>query len=352
MTTQLLRVDPVRPDANAIAQAAACLRRGGLVAFPTETVYGLGVHALDRNALVRLFAAKMRPTTDPLIVHVAGIDNVEALTESIPAAARALADRFWPGPLTLVLPRARVVPDEVTAGLDTVAIRVPAHPVARALIDAAGIPVAAPSANLFSRPSPTSAAHVLADLAGRIDMILDAGPTPVGVESTVVDFSHSVPLILRPGAIGSDAIRSVLGGVDTTDPGALSPVTQPRSPGMLSKHYAPRAAITLYDGAPPHAVNAMVLEARAQHHAGKRVAVLVYVEDRKSFEDLPVLMVDLGSEADPPGTARALYAALRQCDDEGADVALARVPVTSHDLTPAIADRLRRAAARIVDLRS
>jgi len=352
VTTQLLRVDPVRPDADAIAQAAACLRRGGLVAFPTETVYGLGVHALDRDALVRLFAAKMRPASDPLIVHVAAIDEAEPLTESMPAAARLLADRFWPGPLTLVLPRSHAVPDEVTAGLDTVAIRVPAHPVARALIHAAGIPIAAPSANLFSRPSPTTAAHVLADLDGRIDMILDAGPTSLGLESTVVDVSQTPPLVLRPGAIGAEAIRRVVASLDTTRPAGLSPSARPRSPGLLAKHYAPRAAITLYRGAAPDAVDAMAVEARAHLSAGRRVAVLVYVEDRKRFEDLPVLMVDLGSEADPPGIARTLYSALRRCDDQGADVALVRVPATPHELTPAIADRLRRAAARIVDLRS
>ena len=352
MTTQLLHVDPGLPDADTISRAAACLCRGGLVAFPTETVYGLGVHALDREAVLRLFAAKRRPANDPLIVHVPTIDAASALVESIPATARALADRFWPGPLTLVLSRSRIVPDEVTAGLDTVAIRVPAHPVARALIAAAGIPIAAPSANLFSRPSPTTAAHVLADLDGRIDMVVDAGPTSVGVESTVIDLSQASPTILRPGAIGAEAIRRVVANLGTTWTGAASSSERPRSPGLLSKHYAPHATLTLYQGAGLAAVDAMVAEARAQLGAGKRVAVLMYVEDRNRFEDLSVLTVDLGSVADPSGIARALYAALRRCDDENADVALVRAPLTSHELTPAIADRLRRAAARIVDVSS
>jgi len=180
--TDVIRVDPVTPDPAALARAAECLRRGGLVAFPTETVYGLGVHALDRGAVQRLFEAKGRPANDPLIVHVDAVESIQALVATVPDAARQLAARFWPGPLTIVLPRSSRVPDEVTAGLNTVAIRVPAHPVARALLSAAGIPVAAPSANLFSRPSPTRASHVLDDLAGRIDLVVDGGATHVGAK--------------------------------------------------------------------------------------------------------------------------------------------------------------------------
>ena len=352
MTTELLRVDPVHPDSDAMARAAACLRRGGLVAFPTETVYGLGVHALDRAAVARLFEAKQRPAHDPLIVHVAGLEGAADLVESIPAAARALADRFWPGPLTFVLRRSQRVPDEVTAGLDTVAVRVPAHPVARALIEAAGLPVAAPSANLFSRPSPTTAAHVLADLDGRIEMILDGGPTPVGVESTVIDLSETRPVILRPGAIGADAIRHALVGLGLDESGPENAASRPRSPGLLSKHYAPRAAVTVYEGSRSRTLLAMRAEAETQLGLGRRVAVLAYTEDHASFVDLPVLTLDLGAETDPPAIARALYAVLRQCDEAGADVALARMPATRHELTPAIADRLRRAAARLVAVTS
>src|SRR5689334_3766286 len=204
--TQVIRVDPEVPDPAALAIAAACLRRGGLVAFPTETVYGLGVHALDRAAVRRLFEAKGRPANDPLIVHVDHIDRMQPLVNDIPAAARALAARFWPGPLTIVLRRSERVPDEVTAGLATVAIRVPAHPVARALLIAAGVPIAAPSANRFSRPSPTRAAHVMDDLAGRIDLVVDGGATQVGVESTVLDLSGDLPTVLRPGAVSIDML--------------------------------------------------------------------------------------------------------------------------------------------------
>jgi L-threonylcarbamoyladenylate synthase len=194
--TTVIRVDPEAPDPAALAPAAECLRRGGLVAFPTETVYGLGAHALDSAAVRRLFAAKGRPANDPLIVHVDDIDRMQALVRDVPDAARQLAARFWPGPLTLVLRRSEQVPDDVTAGLNTVAVRVPAHPVARALLIAAGVPVAAPSANLFSRPSPTRASHVMDDLAGRIDFVVDGGATQVGVESTVLDLSGEVPTIL------------------------------------------------------------------------------------------------------------------------------------------------------------
>jgi len=208
--TTVLRLTPDCPEPDLIADAAACLRRGGLVAFPTETVYGLGVAAFDAAAVRRLFAAKGRPAEDPLIVHIASLDALAALVSARPPAVDALAARFWPGPLTLVLRRSTLVPDEVTAGLDTVAIRVPAHPVAHALLAAAGIPVAAPSANLFSRPSPTRAGHVLEDLDGRIDLVLDGGRTQVGVESTVLDLSGDVPEVLRPGAVTLEMLRPLL----------------------------------------------------------------------------------------------------------------------------------------------
>ena len=189
--TDVIRVSPDNPDPAAIARAAECLRRGGLVAFPTETVYGLGVNALDREAVRRLFAAKQRPANDPLIVHVTSIDSIAALASRVPDVVETLGRRFWPGPLTLIVPRSPQVPDEVTAGLATVAVRVPLHPVARALIDAAALPVAAPSANLFSRPSPTLASHVIDDLSGRIDLVVDGGPTTIGVESTVLDLTSA-----------------------------------------------------------------------------------------------------------------------------------------------------------------
>jgi L-threonylcarbamoyladenylate synthase len=322
--TTVLRVAPDRPDPGVVATAAACLRQGGLVAFPTETVYGLGVAALDVAAVRRLFAAKGRPADDPLIVHVADAAALAPLVAARPPIVDALAARFWPGPLTLVLRRSPLVPDEVTAGLDTVAIRVPAHPVAQALLVAAGIPVAAPSANLFSRPSPTRAAHVLEDLDGRIDMVLDGGATQVGLESTVLDLSGEVPRVLRPGAVTLEMLRPLVPDVTA---GGLNPSGPQRSPGLLDKHYSPRAPLTLYEGTTvDRVIDRMGKDAETAQAAGRRVGLLM-------------------PDDDPAVTAARLYAALRDFDAAGVDAILARLPPAVDGLSQAIADRLRRAAA-------
>lgn len=324
----MLIVDAAHPDAARIAQAADCLRRGGLVAFPTETVYGLGVHALDRAAVARLFAAKGRPANDPLIVHVPSLEAAAPLVTSLPSEASSLAAAFWPGPLTLVLPRAAVVPDEVTAGLPTVAIRVPAHPVARALVSAAGLPIAAPSANLFSRPSPTSAQHVLHDLGGRIDLIVDGGPTTIGVESTVVDLTATPPLVLRPGAVTLDMLRAIVPGIRARGDAPVDDTAPQVSPGLLGRHYSPRTPLTLYRGAGARV--RLETDADAMRARGQRVAVL----------DWP---------ADLDSVAKRLYAALREADATGADAILARDIDAAGGLAEALRDRLRRAAAAIVD---
>ena len=340
--TRTLTVDPALPDPHAIADAAACLRAGGLVAFPTETVYGLGVSALDAQAVRRLFAAKGRPADDPLIVHVASVHDVASLVAIRPAALDALAARFWPGPLTLVLPRASIVPDEVTAGLDTVAIRLPAHPVARALLVAAAIPVAAPSANLFSRPSPTRAAHVLDDLDGRIDLVLDGGPTQVGVESTVLDLTGDVPTVLRPGAVTLDLLREVLPAVRARGHHGGDAGPQ-RSPGLLTRHYSPRAPLTLYEGPPGPALDRLAHDAREAATAGRRVGVLLADDD--PLPGLDVIRPPLGRASDPAAIAERLYAALRELDAAGVDEILARVSPVTGGLGDAIGDRLQRAAA-------
>lgn len=348
--TEVLRVDPQRPDRHDIARAADCLRGGGLVAFPTETVYGLGVHAFDRGAVRRLFDAKGRPANDPLIVHIGSLDELPGLVMEVPDIARALASRFWPGPLTLVMRRAANVPREVTAGLDTVAIRVPAHPVARALLEAARLPIAAPSANLFSRPSPTRAAHVVADLDGRIDLILDGGPTQVGVESTVVDLTVDPPIVLRPGATSVEALRDVIPLVRVRpDTGASGDADESMaSPGMLAKHYAPRAPLTLYRGNPAALGGALVEGARRALAARQRVGVLATTEDAEALRALPVMIAELGSGLDADQIAARLYAALRQLDEQGVDVILARDVSTAEGIGRAISDRLRRAATEIV----
>ena len=245
--TMLLEVDAMRPAPEIVAQAAAVLRSGGLVAFPTETVYGLGANALDAAAVQRIFAAKQRPAFDPLIVHITGVEALAALVRHLPPAALLLAERFWPGPLTLVAPRADLIPDTVTAGGPTVALRAPSHPVAQALLRATRLPIAAPSANLFSHTSPTTAAHVWHDLAGRIEMILDGGATPLGVESTVLDISGPVPVLLRPGGVTLEALEAVLGRVELRTPRAEGDSALP-SPGMLDRHYAPRTRLLLVQG--------------------------------------------------------------------------------------------------------
>jgi L-threonylcarbamoyladenylate synthase len=326
--TTVLRLTPDRPEPDAVAAAAARLRDGGLVAFPTETVYGLGVSALDAAAVRRLFAAKGRPADDPLIVHVADVSGLAPLVAERPPIVDALAARFWPGPLTIVLRRSPLVPNEVTAGLDTVAVRVPAHPVAQALLAAAGIPVAAPSANLFSRPSPTRAAHVLEDLDGRIDMVLDGGPTQVGVESTVLDLSGAVPVVLRPGAVTLDMLRPLLPDVRLRD--AAATAGPQRSPGLLSKHYSPRAPLTLYEGPSEEVLQRIRLDVQSAEAAGRRVGLLM-------------------PDDDAAVTAARLYATLRALDASGVDEIFARLPATRDGLAEAVADRLRRAAAgRIV----
>jgi L-threonylcarbamoyladenylate synthase len=330
--TTFLPVNPANPEPSIIARAAACLREGGLVAFPTETVYGLGVNALDAVAVRRLFAAKDRPASDPLIVHLADSASLERVAREIPDVALRLAERFWPGPLTIVLPRGDEVPSEVAAGGNTVAVRVPVHPVAQALLRAAAIPIAAPSANLFSRPSPTRAEHVRDDLNGRIDIILDGGPTTVGVESTVLDLTTIPPVIWRPGAVTLTMIRELVPDAVFANDRATDGITAP-SPGLLSKHYAPRAPLTLYEGTRERVVARMSEDARTLEAAGKHVGMLTW--DNQSAEAI----------------ASELYATFRRMDAAGVDVILAAGIDGTDGLAAALRDRLRRAAAgRIVRL--
>jgi L-threonylcarbamoyladenylate synthase len=321
------------------------------VAFPTETVYGLGGDALNPSAVARIFQVKGRPADDPLIVHVLGAADLATVAASVPPVGARLAAAFWPGPLTLIVPRGPLVPPLVTAGLDTVAVRAPAHPVARALIAAAGTPVAAPSANRFGHVSPTTADHVLADLADRIDIVLDAGPTPVGVESTVVDCRADPPLVLRPGGVTWEALRAIVPGVRLAERRASG--GPQRGPGQLWRHYAPAARLILLTGADEDVRAA--LAGAASHFAtatGHRVGLLVAEEDLPAFAHLPPEVVALapGPLTDPAGVARHLFAALRGLDAAGVQVILARDFGTA-GLALAIRDRLARAAAgNVVDV--
>lgn len=344
ISVEALAHDPAQLEA-ALVEPASCLRRGGLVAFPTETVYGLGAHALNRTAVQRIFTVKGRPATDPLIVHVASVDAVGSLVAAFPPSAAAVAERFWPGPLTIVLRRSAAVPDEVTAGLDTVAVRVPAHPVALALLRAAGVPVAAPSANLFSRPSPTCAAHVLEDLDGHFDILVDGGATTVGVESTVLDLSGGTPTILRPGAVTLEMLRPLLPEVRLNDGPVPAHGTALPSPGLLERHYSPRAPLTLYEGDTAAAVALLLRDAARAAAGGRTVGTLLADEDPAPQDGSHVHVIRLGSAEDSETVAAALYSGMRALDALGVDAILVRGFPSGAGLGPAIRDRLTRAAA-------
>jgi len=335
--------------AAGIADAATILRAGGLVAFPTETVYGLGAHALDPRAVRDIFDAKQRPPDDPLIVHVGHADLVTEV--AIPGQlARQLAERFWPGPLTLVLPKRPSVPPEVTAGLDTVAVRVPAHPIARALLVETGLPVAAPSANLFGRPSPTLAEHVLHDLRDRIDAILDGGRATLGVESTIVDVSGFNPRLLRPGGLAIEEIEAFL-GLRVLPPPERKDGPQ-ASPGQMPVHYSPRTPLVLIVGGPLAAQKRLRTEVEAALVAGHRVGVLLLEDDIGALPE-GVLLETVGAWSDPSVSATRLFEAIRALDAAKLDVLFARdLADTSIGLGPALADRLRRAARRVIDARA
>ena len=341
MKTLRLVVDPANlktADAQeALERAATILRDGGLVALPTETVYGLGANALDAEAVKRLFAAKRRPAWDPMIVHIADEAMLDGLVTEIPEAARRLMAAFWPGPLTLLLPRSAAIPDVVTAGKPLVGIRMPAHPVALELIRRAGVPVAAPSANIFGRISPTTAAHVLTDLVGRIDAVLDAGPTEHGVESTVLDTCQSPMLIYRPGAVTAEQIQAVAGPVEVFRGSQPIQAAQP-SPGLGLRHYAPHARLVLVD-APLAELKARLAE-EALRWPGERVGVMLPAE--VPFSMMGAVPHLWGRWTVPEELARGLYAGLRALDAEGCTVILCPLP-PSDGIGAAIRDRLIKA---------
>ncbi len=336
--TRVLRVDPVAPEAEAIAIAGRMIRAGGLVAFPTETVYGLGAKALDEAAVAKIFAAKGRPASDPLIVHIARYEQLSQVAGAIPAGALELCRRFWPGPLTLVLPKAHRIPANLTANLDTVAVRMPDHKVALALLLAADVPIAAPSANQFSRPSPTCAQHVIDDLADRVDVLLDGGDTPIGLESTIVSLVEDEPRLLRPGGISLEALREALPNLRYEPSFLADDAPSAPAPGTMLRHYSPRARVILYSGADRAAVYAAM---RAEIASHERAGILATDADALEFANLEVAVEKLGDNTDE--AARRLFAALRSLDQQGVDCILARAPEKS-GLGLAVWDRLLRAA--------
>lgn len=328
MPCQILTVDAQWPDADAIARAAQILQAGGLVAFPTETVYGIGANALDPDSVAKIFAAKGRPAQNPIIVHVAAIDDAKKLVTAWPALAETLAGRFWPGPLTLVLPKAACVPESVTAGGPTVAIRMPAHPVALALLRACKLPLAAPSANRSTELSPTRAEHVLTSLAERIDLLLDGGPTTGGLESTVLDVTTIPPRLLRPGLVTLAELEAMVGPIDVT---ATSTAEPARSPGQMPRHYAPRTPLEMMANSRPRVEDLC--------RQGLRIGLLTHLKE-KTNDAIRIVL-----PADAVGYSAGLYAALHSLDAAGLDRIIVETPPQGPDWL-AVHDRLGRAAMK------
>ena len=334
MNTEILPVND-----ESIRLAGRFIREGQIIGIPTETVYGLGADALNEQAVMKIFAAKGRPADNPLIVHVSCEEEINPLVTEIPETARLLMKRFWPGPMTLVLPKAHCIPDVVSAGLDTVGIRMPESAAARAIIRESRRPIAAPSANTSGRPSPTTAMHVYEDLHGKIPLIIDDGPCRVGVESTVIDARGEIPVILRPGGITAEMIMQAVGSV-RIDEHVMQPVAEGeavRSPGMKYKHYAPKAKVVIYDGR-PEAVQAAICR-RYDAFTGK-ACILGRTEHNYGNRRV----ISLGSLQHPEEAAAALFAALRELDEEGIELALCEA-VDQQGIGLAVMNRMGRAAA-------
>lgn len=346
MTTERIIIeDKENLKEELLKKPAEILKAGGLVAFPTETVYGLGANALNEAAAGKIYAAKGRPSDNPLIAHIGDFDDLPPLVLEIPETGKKLMEAFWPGPLTLIFPKSGLVPYGTTGGLDTVAVRMPADPVARALIRLAGVPVAAPSANTSGRPSPTTADHVWQDMNGKIDMIVDGGAVGIGVESTIIDVSGAEPVILRPGAITREMVSAVLGKEVPLDPaiisGPMKADVRPKAPGMKYKHYAPKAELTLVEGdaeSVAGTINRLAEEKLAQ---GFRVGIICTEETKEKYHE--GMIRSMGMRAREETIAHNLYGVLREFDDLEADVIFSESFSRDH-LGQAIMNRLTKAA--------
>lgn len=321
MHTRIVTINEEKIDAGIIKEAGDIIKRGGLVAFPTETVYGLGGNALDPEASRKIYAAKGRPSDNPLIVHIYRMEDLYEVAADVGSKAEKLAEMFWPGPLTMIFNRKDIVPKETTGGLDTVAVRMPDNRIAAEFIKASGGFIAAPSANLSGRPSPTSAKHVTEDMNGRIEMIIDGGSSVIGLESTIVDMTGAVPMILRPGYISGEMVREALGDVDY-DPAVFGEQTEglrPKAPGMKYRHYAPKGELTIVKGR-CDAVVGYMKEGLAKGLAqGKRVGIIATDETIGNYGNATLLM-NMGAREDEESIARHLYSVLRECDEKEIDI--------------------------------
>ncbi|MBP3315927.1 MAG: threonylcarbamoyl-AMP synthase [Clostridia bacterium] len=341
MDTQIFRMAPDAPDAQAIKSCAEIIKRGGLVAMPTETVYGLGADATDADAAAKIYAAKGRPSDNPLIIHIASPEDAERYAHTSLLYYK-LAKAFMPGPLTVILPKKDIIPSGVTGGLDTVAVRCPSHEVAHALIEASGVAIAAPSANLSGSPSPTSAEHVIADMNGRIDAIIDGGQCEIGLESTIVKLEGEVAIMLRPGAITADALGCVCEKVEIAAAVTelLGENERPLSPGMKYKHYAPASPLVLLEGEESTVADFLVAA-----QSRENCAILCYSEEMPLLNNKNI--IDVGARDDLAMQAQTLFSALRETNSMSVDVIYAHLP-TQNGLGLALYNRLIRAAAHTI----
>lgn len=342
MRAEVIVVDKKNPDPEIIEKAGQILKKGGLVAFPTETVYGLGGNALDPTASMKIYAAKGRPSDNPLIVHIAELDKLKTIVSDIPEKAEILAEKFWPGPLTMILPKAEIVPKETTGGLDSVAVRFPSDPVAQALIRASGGFVAAPSANTSGRPSPTMAEHVEEDLGDAIDMILDGGQVGIGLESTIIDFTEEIPVVLRPGYISLEMLRETIGNVKM-DRGLLitDSNVHPKAPGMKYRHYAPKADLAVVEGPEEAVIRYINAAADGAEKKNQRIGIIASAETSSRYNK--GIVRSIGSRDKEEEIARHLYEVLRNFDSDEVSAIYSEAFYTPR-MGQAIMNRLLKAA--------
>ena len=346
--TQIFKVNAQDPDPGVISYAVEKLRAGGLVAFPTETVYGLGANAFDVDAVERIFEVKKRPSYDPVIVHISAVSQIELAAEDVPDIAYKLAEEFWPGPLTLVLSKRPRVAANVSSGLSTVAVRMPNHKIPLMLVDASNLPIAAPSANLFTRPSPTTAQHVIDDLDGHVDIVLDGGSCPIGLESTVLDLTSANPILLRPGGVSVESLKKWIPNLELgqryveSNHGPAMP-----SPGMLAKHYSPNAKLLLFTGSSEGAIKQYRKIISSLATRGYKVGVMTTDEDLPHISGTGIEIARLGSEDNLSMIGQNLFATMRNLEKAGVDLILMR-SVRSQGLGFAIWDRLFRASEQQV----
>jgi L-threonylcarbamoyladenylate synthase len=340
--TKIIKVDEKNPEKDLIKLGANLIKTGGLVAFPTETVYGLGANGLDEKAVANIFIAKGRPQDNPLILHVASQEEVKPLVKSIPIEAKIVMERFWPGPLTILFKRSNLVPDIITAGLDTVAIRMPNHPIAIELIKTSGVPIAAPSANTSGKPSPTAASHVACDLSGKIDMIIDGGSTGIGVESTVLDLSGDEPMILRPGGVTLEDLKEIIPKV-VEDLSIIKDDKDivPKSPGQKYRHYAPKAEMIVFTGEVEAMVDAIKTCAKEHIKQGQTVGIMATEETKDKYKE--GIIIAVGNRKDKKTIAHNLFNTIRLFDEKNVDIILSE-GVDIEDIGTAIMNRLKKAS--------